>query len=253
VLAAAEPSGANARQLLDEAQKLSHTKRAWTDRSQHMQVTITDRRGTERQREMEVRTKKSGPEASRSLLFFLAPADVRGIGILQWLDPKEEDRQWLYLPELKRPRQISGASKRESFVGTDFSYEDLAIMSDLVDWSEEDASATLIGEGEVDAHACAVIELQPKAVDVGYGKIRVWLDRQELVMRKLEMENKNGKLAKTLLFSDVRTVGVVPTAHTLEMRDERAGSHTRVLFTDVRYDTGIPEDEFTQRRLERGL
>ena len=72
-------------------------------------------------------------------------------------------------------------------------------------------------------------------------------------MRKLEMENKNGKLAKTLLFSDVRTVGVVPTAHTLEMRDERAGSHTRVIFTDVRYDTGISEDEFTQRRLERGL
>lgn len=263
VLAAADTSGAaagsaatatpSARELLDQVQKLNHTTRAWKDRSQRMQVTIINRRNVQWQREMEVRTKKYGPEASRSILFFLKPADVRGVGILQWLAPDEEDRQWLFLPELKRPRQISGSSKRQSFVGTDFSYEDLAIMSDVLDWSEQDASAAIVGEGQVDAHPCAIIEFEPRGVDVGYGKIRMWLDRDALVMRKLELEDKKGRLAKTLFTSDLRPIGQIPTAYALEMRDERAGSRTRVVFTEIRYDTGIPEDEFTQRRLERGL
>jgi hypothetical protein len=72
-------------------------------------------------------------------------------------------------------------------------------------------------------------------------------------MRKMEFEDGKGRLSKTLLATDVQPVGAIPTAHGLEMRDERGGSRTRVVFTEILYDTGIAEDELTQRRLERGL
>jgi outer membrane lipoprotein-sorting protein len=244
---------ANARELLDAAQKLNQTSRAWTDRIQRMNVAIVDRRGSERQREMEVRTKKYGPRASRSILFFLTPAEVRGVGLLQWIEPGAADRNWLYLPEMKRVRQISGSDRQGSFVGTDFSYEDLAILGEVLDWTDADAAAAVLRMEDVDGHACAVIELVPKTVDVTYAKVRLWLDRDELVARKLELEDKKGRLAKTLLLSDIRPVGHIPAAHALEMRDERGGSRTRVVLTDIRYDTGIAEDEFTERRLERGV
>ncbi len=239
--------------LLAKVRQLNQTTRAWSDRSQRLDLTIVDRRKSESHREMEILTRKSGPDASRSILFFLAPAAVRGVGLLQWVEPQQADRQWLYLPELKRVRQITGSSKQDSFAGTDFSYEDLSIMTEILDWTEAKASATLRGDETIDGHLCAVIEFVPKDDDSAYGKVRLWLDRNDLVGHKFELDNRKGALAKVLLLSDIRLVKNIPTAHRLEMRNERSGSSTVVVFTKIEYDTGLSEDVFSQRRLERGI
>ena len=242
-----------ARQLLDKVRRLNQTTRKWTDRSQGLRLTIIDRRGGERKRELKMLTKKYGDDASRSILFFHSPPQVQGIGFLQWIEPQQPDRQWLYLPALKRVRQITGSTKRESFVGTDFSYEDLAIMSEILDWTESDARSRLLGDEAVDGQPCAIIEFTPLEADVGYGKIRLWLGRDDLVAHKYEFDDGGGRRAKTLLVSDIRTIRGIPAAHGLEMRNERSGSRTVVVVKDLRYDTGLTDDVFTQRRLERGV
>ncbi len=242
-----------ARALLDQVRQLNQTTRAWNDRTQRLQLTITDRRKNQYHRELEILTKKYGPKASRSILFFVSPPEVRGIGFLQWIDPEQEDRQWLFLPELKRVRQITGTSKRESFVGTDFSYEDLALMNEMLDWTEDEARTALLRDERIDDHACAIIELVPTDRDIGYGKIRLWLSRDDLVPRKFEFDNRDGQLAKTLLASDYRPVGPIPAAHYLEMRNERSRSATAVRFTEIKYNAGLSEETFSQRRLERGM
>ena len=106
VSAARSEDGARAR--LDQVKQLNQTTRKWTDRAQRMSITIVDRRGGEYRRELEVLSKRYGTDASRSIMFFHAPPQVQGIGFLQWIAPQEPDRQWLYLPALKRTRQISG-------------------------------------------------------------------------------------------------------------------------------------------------
>jgi outer membrane lipoprotein-sorting protein len=247
--AAANP----ARELLDRVSKLDDTERAWTDRTQHLRLTIVDRRGNERRRELLIRTKKFGEDVNRTILFFLSPPEVRGIGLLQWVRPRDEDRQWLFLPELKRVRRITGTSKRESFVGTDFSYEDLTIWTEVLDWTEEEARSRLLGEETVDGRACAVIELVPIDADVSYGKLRLWLARDDLVLRRMQFDDDHGRLVKTLDLSDVRPVKDIPVAHRLVMHNERGGGETRVTFTEVQFDTGVADDEFTQRRLEKGI
>ena len=251
---AAPARAANAaRELLDRVHRLNETDREWTDRTQHLHLTIVDRRGNERKRDLVIRTKKVGEKSNRTILFFLSPVEVRGIGFLQWVRSDEEDQQWLFLPELKRVRRITGTSRQGSFVGTDFSYEDLAIWTEVLDWTEEDARSRLLGEETVDGHVCAVIELQPAKVDVSYGKIRIWVARDDYVPRRMEFDDDRGKLEKTLELSDVREVGAIPVAHRLVMRNERGGSQTRVVFTEIEFDTGVSDDEFTQRRLEKGI
>lgn len=242
-----------AREILDRVSRLDDTERAWTDRTQHLQLTIVDRRGNDRRRELVIRTKKFGEDANRTILFFLSPPEVRGIGLLQWVQPHDEDRQWLFLPELKRVRRITGTSKRESFVGTDFSYEDLTIWTEVLDWTEEEAHSRLLGDETIDGHACAVIELVPVDADVSYAKLRLWLAQDDLVLRRMQFDDDRGRLVKTLELSDVRPVREIPVAHRLVMHNERGGSETRVVFTEVRFDTGIADDEFTQRRLEKGI
>ena len=115
------------------------------------------------------------------------------------------------------------------------------------------SSSRLRGDESIDGHECAVIDLVPETLDLGYGRIRVWLDRQELVTRKYEFQSEQGATEKTLLLSEIRLVGRIPSAHRLEMRNERTHSRTVVDFSKIEYDVGLDDDTFTQRRLERGV
>lgn len=248
--AAAEPT---ARELLDRTRELNNTTRKWTDRTQRMAVTIVDRRGGERHRTMRVYFKKYPEDRNRSLLFFEEPPDVRGVGFLQWGDPRGKDTQWLYLPELKRPpRQISGGAKRESFAGTDFNYNDLSIIGQLTDWTEAEARAELLRSEPVDGGSAWVIEFTPVGKDVGYRRILAWLRADDLMITRYEMYEGDGEPTKRLVLDDIRPVGAVPTAFRMQMANLRAGSRTDVKLTEVTYDTGLSDDQFTQRALEHG-
>ena len=242
----------SAREILDRAHALGQTTRKWSDRTQRLTLTIVDRRGGERHRELVVRLKKYPEDRARTLLFFESPPEVKGVWFLQWADPHGKDEQWLYLPELKRVRQISGGAKRESFVGTDFSYEDLAISAEVIDWSEQDAHAQLTRTEPLDGQPCHVIELTPVGKDLAYGKLLVWLTVDELTILKVEMSDKAGQLVKVLKMSDIRKVGDIPTAFHMEMQNVQSGSHTVVDFTEIKYDTCMNDDLFTQRAVEHG-
>ena len=249
---AVSPAGATtARELLDQTRQSTTLK--WKDRVQHLAVRIVDRLGGERQRQLVMNFKKYAEERNRSIMFFESPQEVRGVSVLQWTDPHARDEQWLYLPALKRVRQISAGARHESFVGTDFSYDDLAIISEITDWTDADARTTLLRDEPQDGKPCHVIEFIPAGKDVTYGKIVTWLTTDDLVMVKFEMYDKDGHLEKLLTLSDIRNVGGIPTAFRWEMKNEQNGSRTVVEFSEIKYDTGLSDDLFTQRSLERGL
>jgi outer membrane lipoprotein-sorting protein len=245
--------GITARELLDQVRHLSQTTRKWNDRVQHLQLRIVDRRGGERTRDLVIYSKKYADDRNRTIVFFESPPEVKGVGFLQWANSHAKDEQWLYLPELKRVRQISAGARHESFVGTDFSYDDLAIISQISDWTEADARADLLRDEQLDGRPCHVIEYTPTGKDLSYGKILDWLTADDLTTVKFEMYDKSARLEKVLRMSDFRKLGEIPTAFHLEMQNVEAGSHTVVDFSQVKYDTGQPDDRFTQRALEHGL
>lgn len=246
----ADPS---ARPLLEKVRRLSQTTRKWTDRVQRLKLRIIDRRGGERTRELVIYMKKYPEDRNRTILFFEAPPEVKGVGFLQWVDPHAKDEQWLYLPELKRVRQIGAGAKHESFVGTDFSFDDLAIISEINDWTDADARTALVGDEAVDGRSCQVVEYVPAGKDLTYGKILSWFRSDDLTAVKYEMYQRSGILEKVLTMTDIRKVGEIPSAFHMEMQNVQAGSHTIVDFSDIQYDTGQSDDRFTQRALERGL
>jgi outer membrane lipoprotein-sorting protein len=251
--AATAGADTTARQVLDQVRKLSRTTPKWSDRVQRLSLRIIDRRGGERNRALAIYLKKYDEDRTRTVVFFETPPEVKGVGFLQWADPHAKDEQWLYLPELKRARQISAGAKRESFVGTDFSYEDLAIITQITDWTDADAHTALVRDEAVDGQACHVIEFTPAAKDVSYGRIVVWITTKDTNILKFTLHDKAGRMLKVLTMSDIRNVGNIPTPFHMEVRNEETGSHTIVDFTEVKYDTGLHDDMFTQRGLEHGL
>lgn len=242
-----------ARELLDQTRRLAETTRKWNDRVQRLKLRIVDRRGGERNRELVIESKKYPEDRTRTIMFFESPPEVKGVGFLQWADPHGKDEQWLYLPELKRVRQISAGAKHESFMGTDFSYDDLAIIGDITDWTDADARAVLLRDEVLDGRPCHVIEFTPTGKDLTYSKILTWLTADDLVMVKFQMYDKGGRLEKLLTLSDIRTVRAIPTAFRMEMKNEQSGSHTVADFSEITYDPGFGDDTFTQRSLEHGL
>ena len=240
------------REVLDQAKQLDDTTRHWTDRTQRMVLAITDALGKQRVRELRVFTKRGEGNEEKAISFFSAPPEVKGTAFLQWNHAGRDDEQWLYLPEFKRTRQISSGIRDESFVGTDFTYRDLEILAEIGRWSEAEAPATLEGEETIDGSACYRISLQPKQEGMPYGRIVLWLDKEKLTARKLDFFDGGGTLTKTLSLRDLRDDGAIPTAHHLEMRNLAKGSRTEVDLPEVKFDSGLADDLFTQRYLERG-
>jgi hypothetical protein len=240
-----------ARGILDKAKGLDDTTRKWSEREQTMTLTIRARGGGDRERVLQIFDKRSPDGEDKTISFFLSPAEVKGTGFLQLAHKDGDDDQWLYLPEVKRARRITSNLRDQSFMGTDFSYRDLEILGEIRNWTEKEARSKLVGQEDVDGKPCHVIELAPQQ-EGGYGKIVVWMDKDLLVSRKMDFHDKDAKHVKTLLQGDIRDVGAIPTAHHMEMKNVEKGSSTEVKLTEVKYDSGLSDDLFTERQLKRG-
>src|SRR5213594_297614 len=173
-LASAARADETARQILDRRKTLDDTTRHWDDRHQKMKLAILYRRGGERVREIELFDRREPGDEQKTILFFLAPAEVKGTAFLAYTHKGRAADQWLYLPELQRVRQITARTRNESFVGTDLTYHDLDLVQEMTSWSEDDAASRLRGEEAVDGVASHVIELAPKREDIGYKRIVLW-------------------------------------------------------------------------------
>ena len=97
-------------------------------------MKLVDRRGRVRERAMTLISLRgrgnpgvpdTAPDGDRLLIRFTHPSDIRGTSFLVWEHPSSEDERFLYLPSLGRVRRIAGAETQESFVGSDFTYEDI--------------------------------------------------------------------------------------------------------------------------------
>jgi Outer membrane lipoprotein-sorting protein len=250
--AAGEVVAATAREMLDETKRLNDTSRSWADRSQHLAILVVDPGGKERHRDILVKTQRGIGGEDKSLALVLGPADVRGTAFLQFAHRDRDAEQWLYLPEFQRVRQITPRAKDESFMGTDFSYRDLELITDAVEWTEDEAKSTLLktessSDGQINA-----IELLPQKKEIGYRRLVVLLSTPDHVVRGIEFYAEAEQPKKVLHMDGIGPIDGVPTPSHLEMSCA-SGGRTSVDVSDVRYNQKFSDDVFTKHTLEQGV
>src|SRR5437870_10851870 len=228
-LAGAVRGAETARQILDRRKALDDTTRHWNDRHQKMKLTIVDRRGGERVRELDLFDRREPGDEQKTLLFFLAPAEVKGTGFLAFTHKGRPADQWLYLPELQRVRQITARTRNESFMGTDLSYHDLDLIQEMTSWTEADARSSLRGEEAVDGTPSYAIEEVPQREDIGYKKVVVWLGRDDLVPRRLELYEDAAEPKKRVVQSDIKPIGAILVQHLVAVAKLADGSDTDIV------------------------
>lgn len=136
-LAADAPTGS-------EIMKLVDARDDGDNRTAQISMTLIDRNGHQRKRQLVSYSKDRG-RAVLQLVFFLDPPNVRNTGFLtnDYQDSERDNDQWLYLPELYKAKRIAGSDKSQSFMGSDFSYADMNRRV-LDEWNFK-----LLGEREV--------------------------------------------------------------------------------------------------------
>ncbi|MEK6606556.1 MAG: outer membrane lipoprotein-sorting protein [Myxococcota bacterium] len=192
-------------------------------------------------RERRFRTQQKGGD--KRLVRFTAPADVKGMAVL--VDGR--DNMYVYLPAYARVRRIAGHTREQGFLGSDFSYED---MGD-VKWGEKYA-ATLKGE----TAEAWTLELKPRdPEETEYARLVMTAGKKTLHPEKLEYFDAGGRKAKTQTQENYAFVESVKTwiPRLITMTDHRRGNHrTEMDIAVVGINTGIADEQFTQRSLERG-
>ena len=212
-----------------------------------MHMTLINRRGRTRERTLLSLSKEYGKD-SKSLMFFQSPADVKGTGFLQYDydDPDKEDDRWLYLPALKKVRRISGSSKNDYFMGTDFTYDDMGNRA-----VDEDHHK-LLREEEVDSLTCWVLESTPKDKDYMYSRTVRWIRQDALLPVKVEFYDRHGNLLKVLTITDIRKQDGFWTMFRMEMDNLQEKHKTILEIEEIHYNVGLKDNLFRVSTLERG-
>ena len=218
-----------------------------------MQMRLFDRQGRARERTLTVNgLRGQGAAGDRVLVRFTYPNDIAGTGFLVWERPGGDDDRFLYLPALSRVRRISGAERQESFVGSDFTYEDIGGRA------LEDYAYTLVEENASWADASGVrhpawrLESKAKDADATYPKVISTIRKDNFVVVAADVFNRRGERAKGYRVTRLAQVQGIWTVMGSTMANEIDRTRTELAVTEARYDTGLAERDFSRRELENG-
>jgi hypothetical protein len=182
--------------------------------------------------------------ASKQLVVMREPADVAGAAFLSWVHATRPPDMWLYLPELGRPRQMNAATRSETFLGSDFTYEDLGAPAD------EERVHAIVDEPVIDGEETFQIESRPYASD-RYGRILTWISQTTFLPIRVEYFAPGEDLLKVGRFRDVRMVKGIPMPSALEMANVRTGHRTAVTLLEADFGRPIDCALFSERGLSR--
>jgi outer membrane lipoprotein-sorting protein len=188
---------------------------------------------------------------SNLLVKFSFPNDIKGTGFLQIEHSDGDDDQWIYLPALKKSRRLVANNKKDSFVGSDFSYGDISLPKvDLYRHS-------LLRSEAIDNHDCYVVESVPANDTVnsnnGYSKKITWVRKDSFLEAKVEYYDLSGRLLKTQLTTGHQLVEPNPQRWFplyREMTNHQTGHKTVLNFEKVQSGVAVPDGLFTTRYVE---
>ncbi|HDP98733.1 MAG TPA: outer membrane lipoprotein-sorting protein [bacterium] len=216
-------------------------------------MTIIDDKGRERVRKTaQVMKLYDNGETEKRLVRFLAPADVKGTGLLTFDYKTKNDDIWLYLPALRKTRRIVSSEKSKSFMGSEFSY------ADMTPPTLDDFKFDLLGDADVRRTACWKIEMTAVDDDIadenGFSKRISFIGKQDYMIRKAIYYDIDGELHKELNVFEIKEID--PQNHKframhLEMENKQNGRKSILKMEKVVFNPNVKDEYFSVRYLER--
>jgi len=216
--------------------------------STRSRMIIRAKNGATSERVIDQYSKDGQNGGARTVIVFQQPASVAGTRFLTMENPGGADDRWIFLPNLGKVRRVAASEGSGSFMGTDFSYDDISSASRSVSLDTH----TLLREETLNSAPCHVIQSVPKDASYQYSKIIQWIDKSSLITLKIELYDKRNTLVKTVEISGIKEIQGRLTATVTTMTTHAAGTSTSINMDIVKYNDPIPEKVFTTGYLETG-
>jgi len=179
-----------------------------------------------------------------SLIYITAPAKEKGQGFL-----KRQKEMWNWVPNIERMIKIPPSMMMQSWMGSDFTNDDLVRESSIV----KDYTHKLIGEETIDGYECYKAELIPMDdAPVVWGKVMMWITKKDYYWLKAEFYDEDGYLVNTQILSDIKQMDdrKIPTHMEMIPADE-PGNKTILIYNDMKFSVKLDESFFSQQNMKR--
>ena len=179
----------------------------------------------------------------RTFIRITSPKKERGVATL-----RINNEMWNYLPKIKKVMKISPSMMMGSWMGSDFSNDDLVKESSMQDdytykiITPDDANPDLI-----------YIELIPiEDSTIVWGKILTAVRSSDYIPVWQHFYDEKGKLMRILNYKDIKTFGSKTIPSVMEMIPQNKQGHkTIVRWNDGKFDTKIEDTIFSRRNLQK--
>jgi outer membrane lipoprotein-sorting protein len=177
------------------------------------------------------------------MILITGPAEDKGQSFL-----KRKNEMWNWQPSISRIIRIPPSMMGQSWMGSDFTNNDLVDKNSIVD----DYVQTLQGSENVSGYDCYKIQLIPKPESaVVWGKIVVWISKKQYFLLKAEYYDEDGGLVNTETLSDVRRFGdrEMP-AKLMMVPANEPGNKTILEFKNLQFNIPMKQDFFSQENMK---
>lgn len=179
-----------------------------------------------------------------SLIYITEPAKERGQVFL-----KRHNEMWNWVPSIERMIKIPPSMMMQSWMGSDFTNDDLVKESSLV----KDYDQKLLGMEILEGYNCYKIELIPlEDAAVVWGRIIMWITEKDLLWLKGEFYDEDNELINTEILSDIKWMDdrIMPTR--LEMIPaDKPGQKTIMIFENIQFNVKLDESFFSIQNMKR--
>jgi len=192
------------------------------------------------ERRMEMESYSIGKE--KSFIKITYPGKDKGITFL-----KIDTSMWQYVPRIEKIIKIPASMMLQSWMGSDFSNDDLVRESSISD----DYTITLRGENDIE---CEVQLIPHEDAPVVWGKIIMFISKELWLPTSVKYYDEDDMLIRTLYYQKTRQFGdrFYPSRWMMQPEtEEKAGHKTIVIIDEAIFDKEISSSYFTKRALKR--
>lgn len=223
----------DAKSILKKSQSLLDA----SDDQAKVEMKIVEQNGEAKSRSLDLKTlRKDGFSVMARIE---SPADIKNMSFLGLVDEEGNEKQWIYMPSSGKVRRLVTGKTKAGLLGSEISPEDL--NSEAIK-----ASSAKLLKTDKDYFW---IEIIPSEGTSDYSKVVTKISKTDYLPKFTAYYIKE-KLKKTVSFKDYKQIGKIFRAHFMNVQNHLNGRSTEVRLTNVKINTGLSSDQFSQSSLK---
>ena len=193
-------------------------------------------------RELKLKTWTKGNKYA--MILITSPVKEKGTAYL-----KIDKEVWNWIPSIERVIKLPPSMMTQSWMGTDFTNDDLVKESSVVN----DYNHTFAGDTVIQGRNCHKIKLVPKPdASVVWGMIMVWIDKKDYLQMRADFFDEENILVNTMLSSDIKMMGNRLLPAKVEMiPSDKEGEKTVMIYSSISFDQPIDDSFFSTENMKK--